>query len=89
MYGYKNLRIKLIYDAVNFYCYATSSYDKKVEPDLISGLKPLDYMSKLKPWIPEDYVTNKEELKNKMSKFGSAFGEIITAFKLKNNRGKC
>lgn len=55
----------------------------------MSGLEPVNYMSKLKPWIPEDYVTSIDDFKNKMNEMKNAkvFGKILSEFKTKSNRG--
>lgn len=91
LYGYKNLKIKIIYDALNFWCYVTSSYDLKVKPDPVSGLEPEDYMSKLKEWLPEDCFTNKDDFKKKMleSKSQGPFGEILSEFQISGHGGNC
>lgn len=87
IYGYKDLEINLIFDAMTFNCLVTSSYSYKVKTDPVTGLGADDYMEKLIPWLPNDYFTDKEKFIEYMKNSKQEpHGKKLTTFSIMKKR---
>ncbi|KAK4871895.1 hypothetical protein RN001_016019 [Aquatica leii] len=86
IYGYRNLNIDIYYLANSAQAFVDLKYTDATNDKMPNHTKPDDIMSKLTPWLPEDYCATKEMFLNAIENENhhKMYGEPIDTFQLHN-----
>lgn len=81
IFGYRNLRINIFYDAITFQALVKIAYEDEIKGDDEQVADNL--IEKLKPWLPDDYYVDETDFIKYMNnrKELKPFGQKLNSFK--------
>lgn len=91
MFGYRNLIIDIYYTASLANCFVDLKYTDTFKPGRDFEPTPDDIYEKLKPWLPQDFMTDKHEFIRvlKQERGHQGFGEQMDYFSIQKGKIVC